>query len=78
METVIIRRLEQSMGEIADMVGVGRSYFSRVVRLGFLSPEIVKSILAGDQPYDLSAKRLSLGIELPLDWNSQSSMFGFA
>ena len=69
---------DRSMGEIADAVGVGRSYFSRVVRLGFLSPEIVKSILAGDQPYDLSAKRLSLGIELPPDWNTQSAMLGIA
>ena len=66
----------KAMGEIADEVGVGRSYFSRVVRLGFLSPEIVKLIIAGDQPYDLTSKQLSLGIELPTGWQDQQRSLG--
>ena len=67
----------RAMGEIADEVGVGRSYFSRVVRLGFLSPEIVKAILTGDQPFDLTAKQLSLGVDLPTDWHAQKISLTF-
>ena len=50
---------------LAREAGVGSSYFSRVVRLSFLAPEIAQMILRGRQPLDLNAKRLSLDTKLP-------------
>lgn len=68
----------RSMAEIAEEVGVGASYFSRIVRFGFLAPDIVRSILDGSQPIGLSAKKLSLGVTLPIEWNAQKKLLGFS
>jgi hypothetical protein len=46
--------------ELAREAGVGRSYFCRVVRLGFLAPQLVEAILHGRHSPGLTAKRLSL------------------
>lgn len=64
------------MHDIAGDVGVGRSYFSRIVRLGFLAPDIVEAILKGRQPAKLTAEQLSLGIELPAEWADQKALLG--
>ncbi len=66
----------RSMQDIADEVGVGRSYFSRIVRLGFLAPDIVEVIMKGRQPPTLTAEKLSLGVELPADWADQKALLG--
>ncbi len=66
------------MGELAQEVGVTSSYFTRILRLSFLSPEIVQAILSGRQPAELSAKRLSLCHMLPSAWPEQMSMLGVA
>ncbi|NQW08415.1 MAG: recombinase family protein [Alphaproteobacteria bacterium] len=68
----------RSMAEIAEEVGIGASYFSRIVRLGFLAPDIVRSILDGTQPIELSAKTLSLGVALPVEWDVQKRKLGFS
>ncbi len=66
------------MGELAQEVGVTSSYFTRILRLSFLSPEIVKAILNGRQPAELSAKRLSLCHMLPSTWPEQIKVLGIA
>ncbi len=66
------------MGELAREIGVTSSYFTRILRLSFLSPDIVKAILSGRQPAELSAKRLSLCHTLPSAWPEQMSMLGIA
>ncbi|MEQ8398481.1 hypothetical protein [Thalassobaculum sp.] len=68
----------RTMAEIAEEVGVGASYFSRIVRFGFLAPDIVRSILDGSQPIGLSAKKLSLGVTLPAEWDAQKKLLGFS
>jgi hypothetical protein len=42
--------------------------------LAFLAPGIIKTILEGEQPIDLSVARLTGAIELPLDWNEQQRL----
>jgi len=50
-----------------------------LVRLSYLSPEIVRAILVGKQPVELSATRLvMLSKDLPHDWRSQRQVLGFA
>ncbi|MFC3640148.1 recombinase family protein [Camelimonas fluminis] len=66
-----------SLTALAEASGVTGSYFSRVVRLGFLAPDITAAILDGRQPVELTAKRLSLTAELPNDWPGQRRDLGF-
>ena len=49
----------RSMTELAAQAGVGGSYFTRILRLGFLAPAIVEAILAGRQPLELTAAKLT-------------------
>ena len=60
-----------SLAEIAAREGLGVRYISRVIRLAFLAPEIVESIVEGWQPTTLTAEALTRRIELPLSWCSQ-------
>ena len=50
-----------SMVEIAKRNGVGKQYVSRLIRLAFLSPEMVERIVAGRQPPELTAQALRTG-----------------
>ena len=68
----------RTMLETAAEAGVGRPYFCRIVRLGFLAPEVVRAILRGRQPQDLTAKRLTRRIKLPNAWTEQMALLGFS
>ena len=57
--------------------GVSRSYFTRVVRLSYLAPDITKAILDGHQPRDLTAEKLLEHSRLPLAWHDQRAALGF-
>ena len=58
--------------------GVSRSYFTRVVRLSYLAPDITQAILDGRQPRDLTAEKLLAHSRLPLTWHEQRSTLSFA
>jgi site-specific DNA recombinase len=58
--------------------GVSRSYFTRVVRLSYLAPDITQAILDGRQPRDLTAEKLLAHSRLPLAWHDQRTVLGFA
>ena len=66
-----------SIREIAEEAGVTRSYFTRVLRLTYLAPDIIQAILSGTQPPDLSAAKLTAASRLPLTWPEQSELLGF-
>jgi hypothetical protein len=65
----------QSTAEIAQKEGVTGRYVARLLRLGFLAPDIIASILAHRQPAQLIVDRLRGPI--PFDWNEQRRLFGF-
>ena len=67
----------KNMVEIVSREGVDKSYVSRVINLAFLAPDITESIIAGQQPADLSAEKLIRRIDLPLDWAKQRQLLGF-
>ena len=67
----------RNMGEIAAREGKDKSYISRVMSLAFLAPDITESIIAGQQPADLSAEKLIRRIQLPLEWKQQRQLLGF-
>jgi site-specific DNA recombinase len=63
---------------LAQREGVGRSYFTRLVRLSYLAPDITQAILDGRQPRDLTAEKLLEHSRLPLAWHDQRIALGFA
>ena len=67
-----------SLAALAKQEGVSPSYFTRLVRLSYLTPEITRAILDGRQPPDLTADKLLAHSRLPLAWHEQRTVLGFA
>lgn len=66
----------KTVTQLAREGRVTRSYFTRVLRLAFLSPQITKAILRNRHPLDLSAKRIANDVQLPIDWTKQHALLG--
>ena len=62
---------------LAKREGVSPSYFTRLVRLSYLAPDITQAILDGRQPPDLTADKLLAHSRLPLAWHEQRTVLGF-
>ena len=69
---------DQPVDVIAKAQGFTPHYFAQLVRLGGLAPDIVSAILEGRRPASLTRTRLARTKALPLDWNEQRRLFGFA
>ena len=67
-----------SFAALAKRAGVSPSYFTRVVRLSYLAPDITQAILDGRQPRDLTTDKLLAHSRLPLAWHEQRTALGFA
>jgi DNA invertase Pin-like site-specific DNA recombinase len=65
----------RSTAEIARNEGITRRYVARLLRLGFLAPDIIAAILANRQPAHMTVDRLRGPI--PFDWDEQRRLFGF-
>ncbi|HLY45829.1 MAG TPA: recombinase family protein [Stellaceae bacterium] len=74
------RLLQSGGGKFADLARnekLNRSYYSRVVRLSYLAPDITRAILEGRQPPGLTAAKLINDASLPLGWPEQRAALGF-
>ena len=67
-----------SIGELAKQQNEDPAEISRFLPLAFLAPDIIESILEGTQPVDLTIQRLREIASLPIDWNEQRELLGFA
>ncbi|WP_421991347.1 recombinase family protein [Roseococcus sp.] len=67
-----------SLTAFAQQQGISQSYASRLVRLAWLAPDIVESILDGRQPKGLTASSLMRDTRIPIDWQDQRRALGFA
>ncbi|MEQ1956886.1 hypothetical protein ABMA59_36910, partial [Mesorhizobium sp. CN2-181] len=67
----------QSIGELANSLGMDRSDARRVLRLAFLAPPIVDDIFSGRQPPHLTARMLSRFEDLSFGWHEQRAQFEF-
>ena len=65
------------LSELAPEAGIGASYYTRLLRLSFLAPDITRAILRGRQPADLTATKLMADTRLPLDWQEQRKKLDF-
>lgn len=62
--------------ELARMRRMRPSQFARLIRINYLAPDIVASILDGTQPDNLTRRRL-LAANIPTDWALQRRLFCF-
>jgi site-specific DNA recombinase len=67
----------ETLDACARAMGATASYFSRIVRLAYLAPDITTAILDGRQPATLSATRLAEARALPVTWTEQRRSLGF-
>jgi DNA invertase Pin-like site-specific DNA recombinase len=66
-----------SLASIAAAAQIGGSWFTRLIRITHLAPDITKAILDGRHPPELTANKLLRDTRLPLDWDEQRKMLGF-
>ena len=62
--------------EIARQFKFGDEHVRRVLRIGYLAPDIIEAIVEGRQPRSMTVKRLLQRV--PCDWADQRAAFGFA
>ncbi len=54
------------------------SYFTRILCLSLLAPDVVKTILRDRHPIELTAKKLASDTRLPIVWEEQRARLGIA
>jgi site-specific DNA recombinase len=64
-------------GDLAKGEKLHRSYYSQILRLAYLAPDITTAILEGRQPPGLTATVLIEHPHLPLSWQQQRTALGF-
>ena len=64
-------------GELAKREKLNRSYYSQVLRLAYLAPDITTAILDGRQPAGLTTTSLVQRADLPMSWREQRRTLGF-
>jgi site-specific DNA recombinase len=75
---LLIKRNARRFADLAKSEKLHRSYFSQVLRLAYLAPDITAAILEGRQPEGLTATLLIGNPRLPLSWQEQRTALGFA
>lgn len=66
-----------SVSAIATRDKVSPTDISRDLQLAFLAPDIIEAILAGQQPPELTARRLRSLRPIPPKWDEQREFLGF-
>jgi hypothetical protein len=62
--------------EIARRFKFSDEHVRRVLRIGYLAPDIIEAIIEGRHPRSMTVKRLLQRV--PCDWVDQRAAFGFA
>ncbi|MGJ0507603.1 MAG: hypothetical protein ACR652_10820 [Methylocystis sp.] len=79
MRAMLFSGQDDSVEAMAARLGVRRGYLAVLLRLSYLSPDIVRAILAGQHPVELTPTRLiALSRGLPHDWREQKRVLGFS
>lgn len=74
---LVIASPDLSINQIAKREGRCRKQLTKLVRLSWLSPNIVEAIVEGGAPSRLTRKRL-LDANLPLSWSEQEELLGLS
>lgn len=73
----VLANRDKSIPELAKAKRMGPSQLSRYIRANYLAPDIQAAIMDGTQPPGLTAWHILDG-PLPLDWEQQRQLLGFA
>lgn len=65
-----------TLAHLADKENVAISYFSKILRLNYVAPDIITAILEGKQPRDLKLQDF-MTKPIPHLWQEQKEMFWF-
>jgi hypothetical protein len=69
---------DASIEAMTERLGMGKGHLTSLVRLSYLAPGIVRALLEGRQPIELTPTRLlRLSKDLPHDWKEQRCFLGF-
>jgi site-specific DNA recombinase len=74
----LVKHKGGKFGDLAKSEKLNRSYFSQLLRLAYLAPDITTAILGGHQPTGLTATQLIERADLPMSWREQRRTLGFA
>lgn len=69
--------LANSRSGLNDAKGVGDPYLRKLSGLAFLAPDIQRAILEGRQPAGITLAQI-MAVKLPVDWQQQRELLGFA
>jgi site-specific DNA recombinase len=75
-QAVLDQRASGHVNELAAKIGCHPKKFTSLVRLNYLAPDIIASILDGTQPAHINCNTLRT-YELPMDWTLQRKLLGF-
>ncbi len=59
--------------DLAQVIGVDRTYVGRTLRLTSLAPDIIEAVLRGDEPDGMSLGKLRRNV--PVSWEEQREMW---
>jgi site-specific DNA recombinase len=70
---------DASIEAMSGRLGMNKCRLTSLVRLSYLAPDMVRALLEGRQPIELTPTRLlRLSKDLPHDWSEQRHVLGFA
>jgi hypothetical protein len=70
---------DASIEAMSGRLGMNKCRLASLIRLSYLAPDIVRALLEGRQPIELTPTRLlRLSKDLPHDWSEQRHVLGFA
>ncbi|WP_160771719.1 recombinase family protein [Alteraurantiacibacter buctensis] len=69
-------RRDETLAQLAHRMECRPGFFSRLIRLNYLAPDITTAIIDGSQPAQLDASTL-IKANLPMDWPLQRKLLGF-
>lgn len=75
-QALVYANRNKTIADLAREQGRGPSFFSRLIRLNYLAPDIIAAIVDGEHPPGLTRGAL-INAALPLDWAQQRLLFGF-
>ncbi len=64
----------KSLTGIASLEGIDQPKVTRLLRLAFLSPRLVRQIRDGRQPVGVTVKTLTREHDLPILWEEQEAL----
>lgn len=55
-----------------------KAHLQQLLRISWLAPDILSAVLEGRQPVTLTGRRLLRTANMPLSWQAQRELLGFA